>query len=661
MTTATSVLVIGAVVVVGLGASVAAFPAGDVTFPTRLASIFGLGVAVWIFVGSGLVLLEVFNAVGVALAASVVTAALYVVGLRRSSPREHFSALREELSQSPAFVFVGLGVLVFVAVSWLVAPEFPMRGGWRYWSDGLELADRGGIPEFTAQWGAAHPVAISKLGGNSLLGELSFVFRDAPFAGMGVALWLSVVGYASGLFALGRELGLRWTAPVLPLLGIASVSLPGDFVLNAGRTSSKLEFYEHEDLGRMLAVVAAAIAVSVARGNSSLGRILAGGVVLAAAALTHLIPAIVFAALIGGVMLARIASGPRRAHAARVGAGVFAVAVVLTATPLAAAQGTVGFQGAGSPQSYTLLEGRWDPTAAVKGLRIPPRLKSERRWYKPPATTIRLATEAAVGRHLRMASVAALGILGVICAVIVIGFGSLELRTLVGGAALMAVTILGVALAFSYRYELYVQATVGERRLFEYASIPLILVVLALAELGLTRLEASSTRAAAALGVSAVLAAALSIGIVGTTGRNMKRTDPFLAAAATTPCDSRLLVGRQRTRGSFQALTGRISITEGLEPFLRPSIVNSVVSVRGAARRFLQEPNESSNVLRQYEVDYVLAPESASLDQARELAFVRNVNGVGVYKVQQDDVARTLPRPANSPGYHCSGRVPLSR
>jgi hypothetical protein len=659
MTTATSVLVIGAVIVVGLGASLAAFPAGGVAFPTRLAAMFGLGCAVWIFVGTGLVLLNIFTPLAVALVATLVAAALFFVGIRRSSPREHFDALREEFDQSSTLLFVGLGVLVFVAISWLAAPELPMRGGWRYWSDGLELADQGGVPEFTAQWGAALPVAMSKLGANSLLGELSFVFRDAPFVGMGVALWLSVLGYATGLFALGRELGLRWMAPVLPLLGIASVSLPGEFVLNAGRTSSKLEFYEHEDLGRMLAAVAAAIAVSTGKDESSVGRIVAGGVVLAAAALTHLIPAIVFAALIVGVLIARIASGPHRAQAARAGAGVFAVAVVLVAAPLAAAKGTVGFQGAGSPERYALLQGRYDPTAAVKGLRIPPRLKSEARWYRPPATTIRRAAQAAVGRDLRMAGVAALGILGVIGALVVIAFGSHELRALVTGAALMAVTILGVALAFSYRYELYIQATFGERRLFEYASIPLILLVLALTELGLTRLEATSRLAAGALGLSALLATAIAIGIVGTTGRDLNRPDAFLAAAATTPCDSRLLVGRPRTRGSFQALTGRISITEGLEPFLRPSIVNSVLSVRDAATRFLHDPDEFSSVLRQYEVDFVLARESASLDQARELEFLREVDGISVYEVQAD-ARSTLPRPTKSPGYDCSGGVPRS-
>jgi hypothetical protein len=96
-----------------------------------------------------------------------------------------------------------------------------------------------------------------------------------------------------------------------------------------------------------------------------------------------------------------------------------------------------------------------------------------------------------------------------------------------------------------------------------------------------------------------------------------------------------------------------------LEPFLRPSIVNSVLSVRGAATRFLHDPDEFSSVLRQYEVDFVLARESASLDQARELEFLREVDGISVYGVQAD-ARSTLPRPTKSPGYDCSGGVPRS-
>jgi hypothetical protein len=653
------VVTVGAVLVIGLGASLAAFPAGAVSFPTRLASVFGLGCAVGIFTGTVLVLLGIFEPVAVTVLLAVVTAACFVGAFRRSSPREHLSALREELGRDSVVLWLGLAVLLFVAILWLDTPEQPLRGGWRYWADGLELADRGGIPEFTAQWSVALPVAISKVGGNAFLGELSFLFRESPFVGMGVALWLSAVGYAAGLFALGRELGLRWTAPALPLLGIASSELPGGIVLSAGEASSKFMFYEHEDLGRMLAAVAAAVIVSRGEEERPLGRMIAGGVLLSAAALTHLIPAVVFAALIGGILVARVALLPKRARTAKLAGGTALVAVALTVTPLAAAKGEIGFEGAGNPGKYTLFRGNKDPTAAVKGIRRPPRLKSESRWYRPPLTTTRLAAEAAVGRELTRAGAATLGLIGILASVVIIVFGSNYLRTLVGGAAGVTVAILGIALFFSFRYAFYAQATFGERRLFEYASLPLILLVLGVLEVASARLARRSVLVGGAFALAVTLGAALaSAGDAGLLGKDLTRPSPSVTAAVTTPCDSRLLVGGGRTRGSFQSLTGRISLTEGLEPFLRPEIVNEVLNVRAATARFLRNPDRYANVLTEREVDFVIANRRAALDEARDLSFVREIDGVAVYEVLASDADRNLPRPPESAGYHCFHEVP---
>jgi hypothetical protein len=660
MTALAPVFTAGAVIVVGLGASLAVFPAQAVTFPTRLASVFGLGCAVLIMIGVALVLVGAFRPAPIAAVAVPVAAVFYVIGIRRSSFRDHLRALRQEFAGDPVLLWLGVGVLTFVAVSWIAAPVQPMRGAWRYWSDGLELVDGGGIPSFTAQWGAALPVAVSKLGGNAFLGELSFVFRDSPFVGMGVALWISVVGYATAFFALGRELGLRWTAHVLPLLAVASSSLPGGVVLNAGDASSKLGFYEHENLGRMLAAVAAAIILSKGKGEEhAVGRMLAGGVVLSAAALTHLVPALVFAAFIGGVMVARIATEPRRGRAARVVLGAFVIATLFSLAPLAAARGDVGFEGTASSERYTLFEGRYDPTAAVLGAKIPPRPKSEARWYRSPSTTTGLAAEAAVGRDLDRTAVATLFLLALLAASVVIAWGSNELRSLVAGAAGMAAALLGLALLFSYRYSLYIQATFGERRLFEYASIPLILLILAVVELGAAGLARRWMIASRAVALALMLGVILAIGgHIGLLGRDLSRMDPFLTAAGTTPCDSRLLVGRERTRGSFQALTGRISITEGLEPFLRPAIVNDVLEVRAATRRFLQEPNRFSNILTEREIDFVIARESPALNEARDLSLIRDVDGIGIYAVLHRDATKSLPRPSEAPGYHCFRRVP---
>jgi hypothetical protein len=123
-------------------------------------------------------------------------------------------------------------------------------------------------------------------------------------------------------------------------------------------------------------------------------------------------------------------------------------------------------------------------------------------------------------------------------------------------------------------------------------------------------------------------------------------------AAVLTPCDSRLLVDRD-TRGSFQALTGRISVTEGLLPFLRPSIVNDVLRLREEVDRFFADPSGSAAVLRDEEVDYVIAERSPALDSAEGLRRVGTADDLGVYEVEGSSSSRERPRPTGSAGYHC--------
>jgi len=655
MTALALVLTAGVVVVIGLGVSLAAFPAGAVSAATRLASVIALGCAAVILVGTLLVLIRQFKVVPLLVLLALVTAASYVVAVRRSSVAEHVAAVREEFDGDRVFLGLGLAVVVFVAAFWVAVPLVPMHGAWRYWSDGLEFADRGAVPPFTAQWGAALPPDISKLGGSAFLGGLSFLFRDQPYAGMAVALWLSVVGYAAGLLALGRELGLRRTAPALPLLGIAGSALPG-IALNE-EIASKLAFFQNEDLGRTLALVAAVLIVAPGRERWRLERMVAGGAVLGAAALTHLIPTIAFVALIGGVLVAQLALGPERRRILWA-VGALALAGVVTVVPLSVAGGDLGLQGAGSPTRYTLFQGKYDPTAKAKGLTRAPRLKSEHRWYEPPFVTTRLAAEAAVGRGFSRTGVALLAVLGLAAAGAAFAFGTRELRFLLAGAAAVAVTILGIALLFSFRYTLYIPATFGKRRMFEYASIPPMLIGLAVLEVAATRLVARWVNAVRAIVVAAVLALAVgAVGALGPAPKASARSFGYVQAAVQTPCDSRLLVDRI-TRGTFQALSGRISVTEGLVPFLRPTIVNDVLELRASTERFFLDPKTYSGILADEEIDFVVAGISPALDAAPGLQRVAAVAGLGLYRVEVRSPGGVLPRPSESPGYHCFRKAP---
>jgi hypothetical protein len=529
-----------------------------------------------------------------------------------------------------------------------------MHGGWRYWSDGLELADRGGVPESTTQWGAARPPETSKLGGSAFLGALSFVFREQPFAGMSLALWLSAVGYAAGLFALGRELGLRWVAPALALLGITGSTLPGGIVLN-WEIGWRFTFFQNEALGCMLAAVAAAIILTSDSERSSLERAIVGGILLAASAVVHLIPVIVFGAFIAGVLIARAAVGRHRRHAAFAGAALV-MAGVMTVALLALARGEVGWQEAGSSRPYALSEGKYDPTAKMNGLNRRPRPKSERRWYQAPGTVMRLAAEDAVGRDLTRMTMIILVFAAVFATVTTLAFGTIDVRFLIAGTTAMTVAIVGIALLFSYRYSHYLPAVFGSRRLFDYMPLVLTLLGLAVVEVVAGRLALRRARIGRAIAVASVLAVAL-----GTAGGLGAASNPasarYLRAAVLTPCDSRLLVDRGM-HGSFQALTGRISVTEGLIPFLRPAILDDVLRLREATKQFFADPEGSARILREQEVDFVIAETTPALNAAGELELMSTVDGLAVYAVEGSPSSRDLPRPTESAGYHCFTGVP---
>jgi hypothetical protein len=298
-----------------------------------------------------------------------------------------------------------------------------------------------------------------------------------------------------------------------------------------------------------------------------------------------------------------------------------------------------------------LVEGRYDPTARMKGLSLAPRPKSDARWYQAPATTARLAAEASVGRSLGRTSAVLVAVVVLALAGVIFAFGTLDHRCLAVGALLMWAGLLGAGLFFSFQYGLWAQGTFGERRLFEYASLPLVLIGATALQIAAERLEGRRSLAGRALGIAAALVALLlslrSLGVSDERG-----TMRYIAAAATTPCDTRLLVDHV-TRGSFQALAGRISVTEGLVPFLRPDLVNEAVALREESRAFFKSPEDSPRLLAREEVDFVLTTRADRLERADSLRFVREVDGVSVYEVDRTEGGERLPRPTASPGYDC--------
>ena len=249
-------------VIPGAGASLALHRPGQAGIPTRLALCFGLGYAVCALCGVVLVILHVLHPWTYVPLLAVVTVVLWAVPIRREGLRAHAAALRAEFAATPWLEALGLAALVvFALVRLRFSPllNFRMFGPWRYWADGMEIADAGRVPHQTLQWGAAYTPTVSKVILNSYRAGMSYLIGSAPLPAMGALLWLASVGLACGLYGLGRELGLRRLAILLPLLML---------VLVENQMKSDLDVYTAENTGRLAAVCALLLGVRVLRGGS---------------------------------------------------------------------------------------------------------------------------------------------------------------------------------------------------------------------------------------------------------------------------------------------------------------------------------------------------------------------------------------------------------
>ncbi|HEY3766084.1 MAG TPA: hypothetical protein VGL44_13085 [Gaiellales bacterium] len=659
MSIAVAVLVAAAVVAAGIVATRAVFAPATISLPTRLAAVFGLGYAVAALTPTLLVVAHVFSAAATAIALVVVAAGLAVAARRRCPPRALLASLRDQVRADPAALGAGLVVLALIAVVRIGIPFNPTHGAWRYWADGLELAAAGHVPAASLQWGVLHPPAVSKLAGNAFTGELSFLFATHALAGMAVALWLAVAGYAAGLWALGWELGLRRTAPVLPIAGVAGDHLPFGLHLNAD-SIFKLTFFQDEDMGRAAAVIAAAMLVAALRGKGGRWAPFAAGVVLAAGALTHAIPALALLALIVPYIALVLLRCADRRHVLLAGAAALVTAAAVSLGLLALAGGDIGFQGASGGAGYTLFDGRFDPTAYLDGILRPPRPKTQARWYERPSATAGELLQSATGKTAATGGLIALALVGLLVIVAAHLLGPPPLWRAAAAAAAMLAILLLVGLSFSYRQSFYIPATFGERRLFEYASIPVMLLALALAEAAIGRLDLTRPWVPAAAGV---VLTALAVAVAGPHAiagdyKTASPTADYVTAARTaTPCNARLLA-TVNSKGAFQALTGREDILEGMAPFLRPSILRSTVRMVHEARQYLLHPVTDGAFLAREHVDDVLVGRGLgagwkAFGRAPTLRFVRQVGQVRVYRFTGPGVGTGGVRPSDAPGYTC--------
>jgi hypothetical protein len=164
------------------------------------------------------------------------------------------------------------------------------------------------------------------------------------------------------------------------------------------------------------------------------------------------------------------------------------------------------------------------------------------------------------------------------------------------------------SLWFVHHYDLFALATFGMRRIYDYAALPVILGAAALIEIAVGPLRRWRAWAplVASMALSAVIIAVTLAAFAGSRGRTDANAIPLLSWVRTnTPCDTRI-IANTRTVGVFEAMTGRVSLTEGMGPFLRPTMLRQVLPLLMETRRFFRDPTGERDFLTRNGIDYVV-------------------------------------------------------
>jgi hypothetical protein len=662
------------VLVPGLGATLAAYPPGRVGPVTRLALMFGLGYAVVGITAVALVIVHGLQAATFFPLLAVVTAALWACGLRRGGAREHWAVLRGDVAADRWALAAGAVVFVAIAVVRLRSSpllNFEMFGPWRYWADGLEIADAGRVPAETLQWGSTWTPTVSKVVLNSYHAALSYAIGRAPLPAMGALLWLASTGLAAGMWALGRELGLRRLAPLLPLLTL--VVLDDELHRN-------LDVYTAENVGRMVAVCALVLAVRALRDRDGWMEPLLAAALFGAGFATHGVPVVALMVAMGWYAIARgLLDRAWRAILARL-VVVAAAAVALTVTLLLASGGSIGFQGASGNGSYASFGHGVDPTASLLTGTVRHSPTDHGHWYvRPGAIMNDFADSSTTLKDAPAWVVWLLPVAVVAVAVIVLRRFPRDLAPLGVLAAGTAATLLAVAFLFSYRYRTQIPGRFGIDREFDYLPLVLVLAALGLGEAALLRLRAVRGWIPLAVLAAFVVAPAVAVGATAGPARQGWQQNGRDSVAVLdwvdehAPCRARILPDRV-TLGTFAAATGRVSVVEGMGPYLRPEMLHTVLALVLRAHRFFEHPAGGAAMLRRLGVDEVLVVKGVRIGSMvgtlesgvdpsafRSVPYLRLIHSspvLDVYRVR-GAAGGGFPDPSSMAGFHCErGAVP---
>jgi len=593
------------IAVPGVAASLAAFRPGEVAIVTRLAAAFGLGYAAAGGCAFVLAATHAFRLSFFILLWLVVSAALWVMAIRRASIHDQATALIGDVNKNLFPLLLGAVVVVAVLIAHISYLHLLGAPRYVYYLNGLEIANSHGVPSATLEYGQSWAPATDKIFLDAFTGVVGLISNNAA-VGPGVLLWISTAGTAIGLWASAWELGIRRVGGLLPLL-----LLDNQLVLNIAIVTSDFTDYRSEDFGRAVAFCALALGIFAIRERRTLPAIIAG-VVLGAASGTHLVPVVVVAL---GLFFTGVAEF-LRAHGARNRLAPFQYGIILAAVGGICgvvirifAGGSFGLGGASSPVTYNSIRTSFDPTAYLyNGAFIPRASGGSGLWYLPPSQTL---YGMMTGSQFYWPSWAlwVLFSAAVVAAVLLFLLARDDLR--IAGVAGLGIFlgVMAIALAFDLHYHVYIEATFGIRRLREAASLGLIIVALGAIE-GLLALLARH-RARLSIALSMVIVVALAAWLLP---NNSLRTDSRLSyqrvllinwMRTQTPCNARFLVN-ERTEGPVTSLTGRYALLEGMGPFLRVDKLPYVVNLMLNSRRFFQNPQSNEAFLREHGISYVV-------------------------------------------------------
>ena len=602
----TGILIVTALLVVpGAGAALAFAKPGDAPIETRVGLVVGLGYALVAGVAITLTLAHILSRPSFIAGVIVVTIAVWALAVRQASPRAHARAIAREARESPYALAAGLLVLAAVALTRLFYPTsnlFAHWAPWRYWSDGLEIAAAGKVPANTEQWGAIVPTTVSKVVFNAFEAGNSFLLGPTPFVGMRAILVVTTAGLAAVLLALGRELGLRAFAFLVPAF----------FLILPGRLPVSSEFAEDfgvfraENVGRLVACTALVVGMYALRSGRR-ALVVVAGAIFALAGLTHGVAMVVGMAALGLYALALLIT-ERSAWRQTLVAAISVI--VLTAAGYAAmlqlSGGDLGFQRVTSGSTTQGYPPKIDPTRSFDRVKLARLARHDGRFLIPPTRIFQRYADTTFPIGGRT-SLGALTIALLAIATVLILIAARRFIALAVVAWGLTATFVVGALFFSFRYDTQVPGDFGLRRLYDYTPFLPALIVPAVVEVLAFRLF--HRRPAAIHVLAAIMAVAVAVAAIDRVPDKSSRARSATAAtsevARVVPCDTRMLTNA-RTAGSWEALTGRRSITEGLAPYLRPEITGQVLSTLIGAKDFFGDPESNQAYLTQHDVDYIV-------------------------------------------------------